>query len=133
MKKLTCEMCGGADLVKQEGVFVCQSCGSKYSVEEARRLMIEGTVEVAGTVKVDNSAKLDNLYKVARRAKEDANIDQAFKYYEQIVLEDPNSWEATFYVAYFSAMQKFRTNKFGSASDLIINCLDSVFNLIENI
>ena len=27
MKQLTCEMCGGTDLVKQDGVFVCQSCG----------------------------------------------------------------------------------------------------------
>lgn len=37
MKQLTCEMCGSTDLMKQEGVFVCQSCGCKYSVEEARK------------------------------------------------------------------------------------------------
>ena len=50
MKQLTCEMCGGTDLIKDGGVFVCQTCGCKYSVEEAKKMMIEGTVEVQGTV-----------------------------------------------------------------------------------
>ena len=55
MKQLTCEMCGGVDLVKNEGLFVCQNCGTKYTVEEAKKMMIEGTVEVQGTVKIDDS------------------------------------------------------------------------------
>lgn len=55
MKQLVCEMCGSKDLVKQDGIFVCQACGTKYSVEEAKKMMIEGTVDVQGTVKVDNS------------------------------------------------------------------------------
>ena len=33
MKQLVCEMCGSTDLLKEEGVFVCQSCGCKYSVD----------------------------------------------------------------------------------------------------
>lgn len=44
MKQLTCEMCGSTDLMKQDGVFVCQSCGTKYSVEEAKKMMVEGNV-----------------------------------------------------------------------------------------
>ena len=62
MKRLTCEMCGSTDLLKQDGVFVCQSCGCKYSVEEARKMIVEGTVEVAGTVKVDDTSKIQNGY-----------------------------------------------------------------------
>lgn len=53
-------MCGSTDLMKDGGVFVCQSCGCKYSVEEARRMMVEGTVDVTGTVKVDTSDELKN-------------------------------------------------------------------------
>ena len=53
MKALQCEMCGSQDLVKDGGVFVCQSCGTKYTVEEAKKMMVEGTVDVKGTVKVD--------------------------------------------------------------------------------
>ena len=39
MKKLTCEMCGSTDLLKSDGVFVCQSCGTKYSVEESKAIV----------------------------------------------------------------------------------------------
>ena len=47
MKQLICEMCGSTDLLKQDGVFVCQSCGTKYSVEEAKKMMIEAYVKQA--------------------------------------------------------------------------------------
>lgn len=89
MKQLTCEMCGSTELVKKDGVFVCQSCGTKYSVEEAKKMMIEGPVDVQGTVKVDTSDKVKNLYKMARRAKDDNNAELAAKYYEMITFEIP--------------------------------------------
>jgi transcription initiation factor TFIIIB Brf1 subunit/transcription initiation factor TFIIB len=41
MKKIVCEMCEGMDFVKSDGMFVCQECGCKYTVEEARKLMVE--------------------------------------------------------------------------------------------
>jgi len=50
MKQLVCEMCGGKDLIKQDSVFVCQNCQTKYSVEEAKKMMIE----------TDYPAKLEN-------------------------------------------------------------------------
>ena len=70
MKALTCEMCGSTELMKDGGVFICQVCGCKYSVEEAKRMMIEGSVDVSGsTVKVDNSAFVERYLQNARRAK----------------------------------------------------------------
>ena len=36
---LTCELCGSTNFVKDAGMFVCQGCGTKYTVEEAQRLM----------------------------------------------------------------------------------------------
>ena len=68
MKALQCEMCGSQDLVKDGGVFVCQSCGTRYSVEEAKKMMIEGTVDVKGTVKVDKSQDAKNLVQLAKDA-----------------------------------------------------------------
>ena len=70
MKKLTCEMCGGTDLIKQDGVFVCQSCGISYSVEDAKRMMVEGTVDLKGTVKHDKSAFFEKKLQNARIAKQ---------------------------------------------------------------
>ena len=105
MKQLACEMCGATDLIKNDGVFVCQYCGAKYSVEEAKRMMIEGTVNVQGTVKIDTSDEQKNLYELARRAKSNNNSENAKKYYEQIIVKDPNSWEANFYTIYYQEGQ----------------------------
>lgn len=131
MKQLICEMCGSTELLKQEGVFVCQSCGTKYSVEEAKRMMVEGTVEVQGVVKVDSSEKLKNLYQIARRARDDENSESAAKYYDMILQEDPMSWEASFYTVYYSAMQTNIAN-IQSAANKINNCDDTVLKLIKD-
>ncbi len=130
MKALTCEMCGSTNLIKEDGVFVCQSCGTKYSVEEARKMMVEGTVDVKGTVKIDTSSELQNLYEVARRAKDNDNSEQAEKYYDQILVKDPKSWEATFYTVYFKAMS-CRIAEIWSAGNSVSNCLDSVLSLVK--
>ncbi len=132
MKQLVCEMCGGTDLVKQDGMFVCQTCGAKYSVEEAKKMMIEGTVDVSGsTVKIDSSKELNNLYELARRAKNDNDNEKAFEYYSQITIMDPSSWEAYFYAAYFRASLG-TVGEIGSNSDRLSNSVESVFNLIKN-
>ena len=104
MKKINCELCGSNQIIKQEGVFVCQHCGTKYSAEEAKKMMVNGIVEVTGSVKVDTSDKLSNLYQIARRAKNDNNAENAEKYYDMILVEDPKSWEAAFYIVYFKAL-----------------------------
>lgn len=103
MKQLTCEMCGSTDLMKDGGVFVCQSCGCKYSVEEARRMMVEGTVDVRGTVQVDNSAFVQKYLENARRAKEKEDWEETEKYYNMVEQNDPNNIEAIFYSAYGKA------------------------------
>ena len=103
MKRLTCEMCGGTDLIKQDGVFVCQNCGIKYSVEEAKKMMIEGTVEVQGTVKVDNSDFVQKYLENARRAYDKRDWEETEKYYNLVEQNDPKNIEAIFYSAYAKA------------------------------
>ena len=56
MKTLKCEMCGGTEIVKKEGFFVCQKCGIKYTMEEAKNLMIE-----VADVKADGTKNLEQL------------------------------------------------------------------------
>ena len=90
MKQLTCEMCGGTELIKQDGFFVCQTCGAKYSVEEAKKIMVE----------IDTTEKVQGLYQIARRFKQDGLFSDAQKYYGQIITECPSDWEANFYSRY---------------------------------
>lgn len=95
MKQLTCEMCGSTDLVKQDGMYACQTCGTKYSVEEAKKMMIEGTVDVSGsTVKVDNTASIANYYKMAESAYESSNQKEAERYCNKIIEIDPDNYKA---------------------------------------
>ena len=104
LKALACEMCGSTDMIKQNGVFVCQSCGTKYSLEEAKKMMISGTVNVAGTVTVDNTAFVKKCLENARRALEKTDWDEVEKYYNMVEQNDPRNIEAIFYSAYGKAM-----------------------------
>ena len=94
MKRLTCEVCGSTDLIKEDGVFVCQSCGCKYTIEEVRKMMVEGTVEVQGEVKITNSAQLSNLLKMAHSAYDSKNYAKAEEFCDQIIAMDDRNYEA---------------------------------------
>jgi len=100
MNRLTCEMCNSIDLVKQDGYFVCQSCGTKYTLEEAKKMMIEGTVDVQGTVKVDNTSFVEKYLQNARRALMKEDWSEVEKYYNLVEQNDPENIEAIFYSAY---------------------------------
>jgi len=120
MKQIVCEMCGGKELIKQDGVFVCQNCETKYSVEEAKKMM----------VKIDNSDKLENALKNARRARECKNSEQAEKYYEIVLMEDAENWEAIFYTTYFKAMQCSIAG-ISLAADSVSKCIKTVLKNIK--
>lgn len=130
MKALTCEMCGSTDLIKQDGVFVCQQCGTKYSVEEARKMMVEGTVSIKGSVKVDNSDEINNLLVAARRAKTTGNYESAAKYYDQVTMKDPNNWESYFYSVYCNIIN-CKLKEIEVSCDMIKNSFNPTLDLIK--
>lgn len=95
MKKIVCEICGSNDLVKKDGMFECQSCGTKYSAEEAKKLMIEGKVDVSGsTVKVDDTEKINNYFLMAEKAYNADNKKEAEDYCNKIIEVDPTNYKA---------------------------------------
>jgi len=131
MRQLTCEICGSTDVIKQGNYFVCQECGCKYSIQETKNLVMGGdSGDVVGTVKIDTSNELDNLYQLARRARDDNNTDNAQKYYEQIVVKDPSSWEANFYTVYYQSMN-CKIAGIRSAAISLTNCEDTVLKLVK--
>lgn len=96
MKAIKCELCGSNDIMKQDGVYICQYCGTKYSAEEAKKMMVEGIVEVQGVVKLDNTSKQDNLRKLAQRAYKDKLYEEAYNYYNKMLENDADDWEAAY-------------------------------------
>lgn len=106
MKEIRCEMCGSNDLVKNGELFVCQYCGAKYTVEEARKLMVEGTV------KIDNSDFVQKYLANARRALEKEDWEEVEKYYNMVEQNAPHNMEAVFFSSYGKAMAAMLDNEF---------------------
>lgn len=98
MKQLICELCGSTDFLKQDGAFVCQSCGCKYSVEEARKMMVDGPVEVTGTVQVDHTQQkkeqVQNYLNMAKTALEGEDGDSVLTYCNKVLEIDTENYEA---------------------------------------
>ena len=95
MNVIKCEICGGSELLKDGGVFVCQYCGTKYTLEEARKLL--------GTVKIDKSDDIANLKTLAERSMKNGDFINAGSYYKELLRELPNDANTVFYSAYTSA------------------------------
>lgn len=91
---LTCELCGGSEILKKDGVFVCETCGTKYSLEEARKLMGQKPVEVSGTVAIDNSTQISNLIELAEIAAEGNDISGVINYCHKIIELDSSHYRA---------------------------------------
>lgn len=120
MKK--CSNCGNE--VKDNAKF-CDSCGWQFFTSEEslhtenissneNDFMREQTIlqpldmdDVSSFTneKLSMSSKLEKLYFLARNSAENDCIEDAEKYYGMILLEDPMSWEATFYSKYYFVLQ----------------------------
>ena len=98
MQAIKCELCGSSDLVKTNGIYLCQHCGTKYTAEEAKKLFV--------TVKLDKTDVRENSRTLARRAIQTRDIFEARRYYDALLAEEPNNWEAYF----FSALCKMMLN-----------------------
>lgn len=122
MQAMVCELCGSTNIVKKDDMFQCQHCGAKYSVEEAKKLI--------GSVKSVNN-QTEKYLTLARRAKEENNAENAAKYYELVLLENPMSWEAAFYTVYFKAME-CRIIDIESAVYSVANNISGTIRLIHD-
>ncbi len=119
MKQLVCEMCGSKDLIKDGGVFVCQSCGCKYTVEEAKKMMIEGTV------RVDNTHMIENYLSMANNAYRSSNNAEAENYCNKVIEIDPTNYQALMLKGKTAGWQStLSNNRFQEA----INCFSSAID-----
>ncbi len=95
MKKIACEICGSNDLIKKDNFFECQLCGTKYSIEEVKKIVLEGSIDISGsTVKIDNSGNLENYLNIAQNAYKAENMSECEKYCNMILEIDSKNYEA---------------------------------------
>lgn len=124
MQMIKCELCGSNDFKKVDGEYECQYCHTKYTVEEAKKLMIEGTVDV----KVDTSDQQRNYEKLAERSFNDELYDQAYDYYNKLLEMDSDNWEYVYKKGLCAAWQSTLAN---FRVDETIKACKNAFNIIE--
>lgn len=133
MSDIKCGSCGG-ELKKEGNVFICQKCGEVFKNEETAAKgnapVRTGSAKIKQNFSEEELKRINNLYTVARRAKENGDNEQAEKYYDMVLAEDPNSWEAAYFTTYFNVAQT-KIGNISSAALKLSNCLDNVFNLID--
>lgn len=136
MKAFKCEMCGSNDLLKESGLYVCQHCGTKYSTEEARKLMvnIDGIVEITGTVSIDNKNKIPVYLENAKNAITTNNMQDAVKYYSLILEEQPNHIEAFFMMPLCSVVRSLNFKDTEDSRKILLDSLNrTILELPEKI
>lgn len=104
MQKIVCELCGSNDLAKVDGVFVCQYCGCKYTLEEAKKLMVSGVVEI------DRSQEARNILKNANVTYDGLNFVKAYDLYTEVLNIDPDNEEAIMMRGFSSGWQSTAAN-----------------------
>lgn len=101
---MQCEVCGSTSIKKvDETTFECQNCGVQYSVEEAKRLL----VEITGAVKIDHSDEVKNNIERGDQYVENGNAAKAKEYYNKALDLDANNIEAKEKVEKASENEKF--------------------------
>lgn len=81
--------------------------------------------------------ELNKILELARVARDNDDSENAIRYYDMVCLENPNSWEAAFYIAYFKAkstalstqISKTDAEKFEKS---IVTVVDLVDNELES-
>lgn len=124
-----CTQCGAnieVDDSKEAGI--CPHCGTAFVTEKA---INNYTINISTSV-FNEEMSMENIYLLARRAAENKNYDNAEKYYDMILLKDPNDWEANFGSVFYKSMQTSIENISEAAVD-VFNNLETTFSLIQNI
>lgn len=133
-KVITCEYCNQdfilEDDVKRFMLTNAEQAGYEFEKGRQRAQKDAGLTPGKSQTVIDNSHKINNLYSLARRAFQEQDYKGAQKYYEQILLEQPDKWEPVFYSAYCKAYDS-EIEDIESNVQLLINKLDSTIMFLK--
>ena len=99
---MVCEICGSSEFIKRDGLFVCDGCGMKYTLEEIKKLSL-GDNAVKETAEsneenqineTENTEDFEKLLKEARGLFESKQYVECEKLCSKVLGNDPKSIEA---------------------------------------
>lgn len=73
MKRIQCEVCGSASLIKRDDIYECQHCGMQYETDAVRKLLVE----------IDHSSEVENYLVRAEKFKNEGDYYEAKEYYNK--------------------------------------------------
>ena len=105
-----CTQCGAnieVDDTREAGI--CKYCGTAFITEKAINYynnLITNNINInsaGNTVNiVGTDDKSENYLRLARRAKQNEDVERAERFYNLVLEAQPDQWEANFYSTYFS-------------------------------
>lgn len=108
MKPIICQVCGSNDFKKEDGVFKCKYCNTEYTLEEMKKLMIEGQVEL-----VKGNAEKERLVKNAEQYVKLKEFSLAEKEYLNITHQFPEEcrgWLGLFSIEFYKYLSDVSFN-----------------------
>lgn len=95
-RRLKCEVCGSNDIIKRDGVFLCQVCTTKYDLSEVRSLWEKSAAEPNDNVPAahtplkssDTSADTKQQKKTIMTYQEEQELTRAKDYNRMITHKD---------------------------------------------
>lgn len=121
MALITCSECGKT--ISDKANF-CPHCGNPLS-------QLQNTVDSGSSVSNVSNTDFDKYMILARRAKAEDNAENAAKYYDLALRQNPLSWEASFYQVYYTAMG-CRIIEINNAASSVAQSIVSTLELVHN-
>ena len=116
-------MCGSNDLIKQDGVFVCQNCLTKYTVEEARKIMLDGDTKII----IDTSKKEQNLFDLVDAQMKAENYAEAYDTASRLIELNSDIWQGW---AFKGLSLSYVSNKDGFQFNESLVCFEKAYSLL---
>lgn len=114
---LVCTQCGSNKLVKNDNVYICPSCGTRYTIDDNRQVLVSVS---GGTVRIDNYDNLENLVHLACNEINSGNGEKALSLSDR-ALEIKYDYLRAWYMKTLATALLSDTNK-------VVSCLESIDN-----
>ena len=127
MQAIKCELCGSNEFTKVDGLFQCNHCNTKYTLEEAKKLIVTGTIEV-----VTGNAEKERLLKNAETYICLQRYDDALNLYNQIAHKYPNDYRGWWGLVITDFYRTEDDNYFHSDKGIRFDAFKATYSLTKN-
>ena len=127
MKGIICEICGGTELVKTDGMFVCQQCGAKYDIDEVKKMLSisNNTTQLEQSQPATDASQ--NYIELAYNAFNSSNNSEAIEFANKVLAINPKNPDAWLIKANATAWSSTTNDfKISESIDYWINAITNV-------